>query len=311
MVATTPRPRSGQQVTRQSDQLAARGQSSPGLLATAGRRLRHDYLTLTAATLLLVYAALAVGADLVASGLVHTTPTTIDMRNTLSPPNLFGHWLGTDDFGRDQLVRLLYGARVSLTIGLVAAAVNITVGVALGALAGYFGGRVDDVIVWLINTLRAVPALFLLILVGALFRLGPEGLALLIGVIGWPGIARVVRGQVLGVRQRDYILAARSIGASDWRVLPRHVLPNVVSIALVILGQDIGSVILTESALSYLGLGVQPPNASWGNMLSNAQRFLSSALWLVVAPGACIFSTVLALYLVADGLRDALDPRLK
>jgi ABC-type dipeptide/oligopeptide/nickel transport system permease subunit len=298
-------------VTRQSDQLAASGQSSRGLLATAGRRLRHDYLTLTAATLLLVYAALAVGANLVASGLVHTTPTTIDMRNTLSPPNLFGHWLGTDDFGRDQLVRLLYGARVSLTIGLVAAAVNITVGVALGALAGYFGGRVDDLIVWLINTLRAVPALFLLILVGALFRLGPEGLALLIGVIGWPGIARVVRGQVLGVRQRDYILAARSIGASDWRVLPRHVLPNVVSIALVILGQDIGSVILTESALSYLGLGVQPPNASWGNMLSNAQRFLSSALWLVVAPGACIFSTVLALYLVADGLRDALDPRLK
>src|ERR1700730_1708025 len=160
MVATTSRPGSGHPVTQQADQTAVAARGSDGPLASAGRQLRHDYLTLAAATLLLAYAALAVGADLVAGGLVHTTPTTIDMRNTLSPPNPV-HWLGTDDFGRDQLVRLLYGARVSLTIGLVAAAVNITVGVALGALAGYFGRRVDDVIVWLINTLRAVPTLFL------------------------------------------------------------------------------------------------------------------------------------------------------
>jgi len=231
------------------------------------------------------------------------------MRNTLALPGP-AHWLGTDDFGRDQLVRLLYGARVSLTIGLVAATVNVILGVSLGALAGFYGGRIDDAVVWVISTLRAIPALFLLILVGALFRTGPEGLALLIGAISWPGVARVVRGQVLGIRQREYILAARSIGASDAWLLPRHVLPNVLSIVLVILGQDIGAVILTESALSYLGLGVQPPNASWGNMLSNAQRFLSNDLWLVIAPGVCIFSTVLALYLIADGLRDALDPRL-
>jgi peptide/nickel transport system permease protein len=283
---------------------------SQGLLAIAGRRLRHDYLTLAAAAVLLSFAVLAVGADVIASGVVHTTPTTLDMRNTFSPPGA-GHVLGTDDFGRDQFVRLLYGARVSLSIGLIAASVNLTIGIALGMLAGYYGRRVDDVVIWLVSTLRAIPTLFLLILVGALFRPSAEGLAVLIGVIGWPGIARVVRGQVLAVRSREYVLAARSIGASDLWLLPRHILPNVISIALVILGQDIGAVILTESGLSYLGLGVQPPNASWGNMLSNAQRFLSSALWLVVAPGACIFATVLALYLLADGLRDALDPRLR
>jgi peptide/nickel transport system permease protein len=279
-------------------------------MTLARRRLRHDYLTLGAALLLVGYAALALAAQLIASQVMHTTPTTIDMRNVFLPPS-FGHWLGTDDFGRDQFVRLLYGARVSLSIGLLAGAVNLSIGVSLGALAGFYGRQVDDVVVWLTSTLRAVPSLFLLILVGALFHPGPEGLALLIGVISWPGVARVVRGQVLGLRQRDYVLAARAIGAPDRRLLVRHILPNVASIALVILGQDIGLVILTESALSYLGLGVQPPNASWGNMLSNAQRFLSSALWLVVAPGVCIFSTVLALYLVADGLRDALDPRLR
>jgi peptide/nickel transport system permease protein len=272
--------------------------------------VRRDYVTLTAAAVLLLYAVLALAADLMAAQVIHATPTAIDLRNAFAPPTV-AHWLGTDDFGRDQLVRLLYGARVSLTIGLVAAAVNLTIGITLGAVAGFYGGRVDDLVVWLISTLRAIPTLFLLILIGSLFRLDPQGLAFLIGAISWPGVARIVRGQVLAVRQRDYILAARAIGAPDWRLLPRHVLPNVISIALVILGQDIGAVILTESALSYLGLGVQPPNASWGNMLSNAQRFLSSALWLVVAPGACIFSTVLALYLVADGLRDALDPRLK
>jgi peptide/nickel transport system permease protein len=281
-----------------------------GLLAIAMRRLRRDRLTIGAALVLTTYGALAVAAELIASQVVHTAPTTIDMRNTLASPSL-SHWFGTDDFGRDQLVRLLYGARVSLGIGLVAAAVNLTIGISLGAVAGFYGRRIDDAVVWVISTLRAIPTLFLLILVGALFRPGPEGLALLIGLISWPGVARVVRGQVLSLRQRDYMLAARAIGAPDWELLLRHVLPNIASISIVILGQDVGAVILTESGLSYLGLGVQPPNASWGNMLSNAQRFLSSALWLVVAPGVCIFSTVLALYLVADGLRDALDPRLK
>jgi peptide/nickel transport system permease protein len=205
---------------------------------------------------------------------------------------------------------VLYGARVSLTIGLSAALINLTVGVLLGAVAGFSGGAVDDAVVWLINTLRSVPNLFLLILIGALFRPSPEGLALVIGLIGWPGVARIVRGQMLSSRERDYVLAARAVGATNRRLIARHLVPNVLPITLIILGQDIGAVVLLESALSYLGLGVQPPTASWGNMLSNAQRYLSSGVWLVLAPGWFIFSTVLSLYLIADGVRDALDPRL-
>jgi peptide/nickel transport system permease protein len=259
---------------------------------------------------LLVYATLAIAAELIAVQVFGTNPTRIDLRNALASPSA-AHWLGTDEFGRDQFVRALYGARVSLTIGFAAAAINLSVGIAVGALGGFYGGRADDLVVWLINTLRAVPAIFLLILIGALFRPGAEALALVIGLISWPGIARVMRGQVIAARERDYVLAAQASGASNLRVLARHLTPNVLPIALVILGQDIGGVILTESALSYLGLGVQPPQASWGNMLSNAQRFISSGVWLVIAPGCFIFSTVLALYLIADGLRDALDPRLR
>jgi ABC-type dipeptide/oligopeptide/nickel transport system permease subunit len=162
-----------------------------GLLSTALRRLARDKLTLAAATVLLVYAVLAVSADVIATQVFGTTATRIDMRSVNNAPSAL-HWFGTDEFGRDLLVRVLYGARVSLTIGLSAALINLTAGVLLGAVAGFYGGRIDDVIVWLINTLRAVPNLFLLILIGALFRPGPEMLALVIGLISWPGIARVV-----------------------------------------------------------------------------------------------------------------------
>jgi peptide/nickel transport system permease protein len=283
---------------------------SGGLVATAFRKLRRDRLTLGAVALLLAYAALALGAELVSTQVFGTTPTRIDLSKAIQPPSP-AHWLGTDEFGRDQLVRILYGARISLTIGLSAALINLTVGVLLGAIAGFYGGRVDDGVVWLINTLRSIPNLFLLILIGALLRPGPEGLALVIGLISWPGIARVIRGQMLAARNRDFVLAAHSLGASNARLIGRHLIPNVLPIALVILGQDIGTVILLESGLSYLGLGVQPPTASWGNMLTNAQRFFSSGVWLVLAPGWFIYSTVQSLYLIADGLRDALDPRLR
>jgi peptide/nickel transport system permease protein len=295
---------------RSEQTLARETRRSRGLLASAGSQLLRDRLTLVAGAVLVLYAVLAIGADFIATQVFNTTPTRIDMRSALQPPSR-EHWLGTDEFGRDQLVRALYGARVSLTIGFAAAAINLTVGVALGAMAGFYGGRVDDLVVWLINTLRAIPTLFLLILVGALFRPSAEMLAVVIGLISWPGIARVMRGQVLAARERDYVLAARALGAPGVRIIGHHLVPNVMPIALIILGQDIGNVILLESALSYLGLGVQPPNASWGNMLSSAQRYFTNGIWLVLAPGLFIWSTVQALYLVADGLRDALDPRLR
>src|SRR5262249_36773152 len=202
------------------------------------------------------------------------------MLDTFGAPS-WKHPLGTDDFGRDQLLRLLHGARVSLAVGFLAAAINMTIGMTLGAAAGYFGGRVDDAIVWAINTMRAVPTLFLLLIVSVLFRPSLVGLVVLIGLTSWPGVARLIRGQVLSLRERDYVLAARVLGGPPFRLILRHLLPNVVPIAIVFVGQDIGGLILTESGLSYLGFGVQPPTASWGNMLTNAQRYFFKAPWLV------------------------------
>jgi peptide/nickel transport system permease protein len=176
-------------------------------------------------------------------------------------------------------------------------------------VAGLYGGRVDDVICWIINTVRAIPGLFLVLIVASMFRVGPVGLAVIIGLTSWMGGARLVRGQALQVREHDYIGAARSVGATNSRIIMRHLLPNVLPVAIVLVGIDVGDAILRESALSYLGLGIQPPDASWGNMLNNAQSFFTRAPWLVYAPGAVIAATVWCLFTLGDGLRDAFDPR--
>ncbi|MCI0476068.1 MAG: ABC transporter permease [Anaerolineales bacterium] len=281
-----------------------------GLWASAWRRLRGDKLTLAAGGLLVLYGALAIGAPWIAQHIFHTTPEQIDLLNSLALPSA-QHWLGTDNFGRDQFVRVLYGAQVSLLVGFSAAFVNLTIGILLGALAGFYGGVVDDVIVWLINTARGIPSFFLLLFFGVLFKPSALGLALIIGVTSWMGVARLVRGQVIALRGLDYILAGRAIGVNNARLIFRHILPNILPIVIVYMGMDVGSVILTESGLSYLGVGIQEPLASWGNMLTKAQAFFFRAPWLVFPPGLFIWSTVLALYLLADGLRDALDPRLK
>lgn len=284
--------------------------SQSSLWASARRRLRRDPVTLTAAAILLVYGVAAVCAPLIARDIFRTTPEAIDLTNALQLPSA-QHWLGTDNFGRDQFVRVLYGAQVSLLIGFSAACINLTIGILLGALAGFYGGRVDDGVVWLINTMRGIPTFFLLLFFGALFSPSALGLAIIIGVTSWMGVARLVRGQVLAIRTRDFVLAAHALGARDERLIFRHILPNVLPIVIVYMGMDVGGVILTESALSYLGVGIQEPLASWGNMLTKAQTFFFRAPWLVFPPGFFIWSTVLALYLLADGLRDALDPRLK
>jgi peptide/nickel transport system permease protein len=168
---------------------------------------------------------------------------------------------------------------------------------------------VDDLICWLINTVRSIPGLFLVLIVASVFRVGPEGLAVIIGLTSWMSGARLVRGQALQVRELDYIGAARCLGATNMRLLSRHLLPNVLPVIIVLLGIDVGDAILRESALSYLGLGIQPPDASWGNMLHNAQSYFSRAPWLVYVPGAIIAATVWCLYTLGDGLRDAFDPR--
>lgn len=277
------------------------------LWTLALERLRRDRLTLAALAILAVFALLAIFAPAIAAAL-HITPEQVDPLNSFDPPSV-QHWLGTDDVGRDQFVRLLYGARISLAIGLVAALINLLLGVLLGAIAAFYGRVVDDLVVWLINTLRSIPTLFLLIIVSVLFHVGPIGLAVLIGLTSWTGAARLVRGQVFQLKERDYVLSARAIGAGNIRIIVRHILPNVLSLVVVLLGIDIGGAILAESGLSYLGLGVQPPTPSWGNMLTNAQSFFTHGPWLVYGPGIAIALTVWCLYTVGDGIRDAIDPR--
>ena len=277
------------------------------LVGNAMRMLRGDRLTMFAAGTLVLFAVLAVLAPVITQAL-RLPANSVDLTQRFLPPSPT-HALGTDDFGRDQLARLLFGARVSLSVGFLAAAINLTVGVGLGLVAALYGARVDDIISWLINTLRSIPGLFLVLIVASMFRVGPEGLAVIIGLTSWMGGARLVRGQALQIRELEYIGAARSVGATNGRILLKHLLPNVLPIAIVLLGIDVGEAILRESALSYLGLGIQPPDASWGNMLNNAQSFFTRAPWLVYAPGAVIAVTVWCLFTLGDGLRDAFDPR--
>jgi len=230
------------------------------------------------------------------------------------------HWLGTDQLGRDQLARLLYGGRVSLGIAFAAAAITLVIGVSVGAMAGFFGGVVDDAIMWMINTLVSIPGIYLLIIVTAIFRPNPLTLTLFLGFLGWFGTARLIRGNVFKIRELDFVLAARAMGASSLRIMTQHIIPNSLPIIIVNAAIDIGVLILIESALSFLGLGVQPPTATWGSMLNRANNFLFLrdpvtggyvALHLLIAPGMLITLTVLALYLIGDGLRDALDPMMK
>ncbi len=220
-----------------------------------------------------------------------------------------GHALGTDEFGRDVLSRLVLATRVSLAFGFVSGGVALVVGIGFGLVSGYYRGWIDDAINALIGTLQNVPYLFLLILLSVTFRPSIEALAVILGMTGWTGIARQVRGVTLVSRERQFIEAARALGASDMRIIVRHILPSLSSLILVLAGFDIAGAILAESSLSFLGFGVQVPTPSWGNMLQRSLDMMGRAPWLVIAPGIMIVLAVLALFLIADGLRDAFDPR--
>lgn len=283
-------------------------EASAGHWARAWRRVRRDRVTLFAVGLLVFVAALSFSAPLV--GLIfHLNPDKPDLLSRLDPPSS-AHLLGTDDLGRDILIRALYAGQVSLFIGVLAMATSLIVGVSLGVLGGYYRGWVDDAVNAVFQLTVNIPLLFLLILISVVFSPGVVGLATIIGLFSWQGTARQVRALVLSVSQRDYVDAARALGASSPWLMARHVLPNVVSIVFVVAGFDIAGAILAESGLSALGLGVQPPTATWGNMLSKSFDYATKAPWLVITPGVLIFLTVLGVFLLADGLRDALDPRL-
>ncbi len=245
-------------------------------------------------------AVLLAGAAL-APVLAPYTMDALDLANRRAAPSSL-HWFGTDELGRDLLTRVLFGARVSLAIGLVSALVSAAIGAAVGAIAGYAGRVIDDILMRMTDAMLAIPRLPLLMITAAVLQPGVPLLVLLVGVAGWMETARVVRAEVLSLAARDFVSAARAVGASPLRVVLRHVLPGVLPAAAVATTLAVGRGILLESALSFFGVGVQPPTASWGNMLYQAQTTMTSEPWLAIFPGAMIFLTVLACNAVGDAI---------
>ncbi|HZF66824.1 MAG TPA: ABC transporter permease [Gemmatirosa sp.] len=237
-------------------------------------------------------------------------PTAIDLASALERPSA-AHWLGTDVQGRDVWSRLVHGARVSLAVGIVSQVIALAIGVALGLVAGYYGRRVDDLVMRLADVTLAFPTLLLLIAMAAALSPSLSTVILTIGVVGWAGMARLVRGQVLVVRDMEFVQAERALGAGDVRIMLRHVLPNVVAPVVIAATLGVAGAIMAEAALSFLGLGVQPPTPSWGAMIADGRDLsqLRSAPWTSLFPGLAIGAAVLGFNLLGDALRDALDPR--
>lgn len=272
------------------------------------RRLRRDRLTIASAlALLLLTVVSVVGPELAAAN--GLDPNRTNVLEKYMGPGEAGHVLGTDQLGRDQFVRLMIGGRISLSIAYAASLLSISIGVALGLVAGYAGGTVDDVFVWLITTLTSIPSTFLLLLAAIIWSPSPLVLIIILALLSWVDTARLVRGEVLQLRESEFILAAQSVGAQAWRIMVAHLLPNLLPMVMVNLAINAGTLILAESALSFLGLGIQPPTASWGNMLTDSRMYFARAVHLVIWPGLLITVAVICFYLLGDGLRDALDPR--
>jgi peptide/nickel transport system permease protein len=237
-------------------------------------------------------------------------PNRPDLRNMLGNPS-HAHPLGTDQLGRDVLSRMLYGARVSLTVGFVSVGIATVIGIVLGSLAGYNGGVVDATIMRIVDLMLVFPRFFLLLAVLAFLRPSIWTIMAVIGLTGWMGVTRLVRAEFLALREREFVLWSQSVGASGFRIVWRHILPNAMAPVLVAMTLGIPAAILTESGLSFLGLGVQPPFATWGNILNEGKDAIEIAWWLSFYPGLAILITVLSYNLLGEGIRDALDPRLR
>ncbi|WP_442603042.1 oligopeptide ABC transporter permease [Paenibacillus sp. KN14-4R] len=237
-------------------------------------------------------------------------PAAQDLLARLKPPSA-EHWLGTDELGRDLFSRVLYGGRVSLSVGIFAVIFNVIIGVIVGSLSGYYGGKVDSILMRFVDIMLAFPTMFMLITVVTLLKPSLVNIIIVLVVFGWMGKARLLRGQILSVKNREFVDAARTIGMSDFRIIFRHILPNSLAPVIVSATLQMGSMILTESSLSFLGLGIQPPNASWGNILNGAQslKVMLEAPWVPIAPGVMIFITIMCFNFIGDGLRSALDSR--
>jgi len=269
-------------------------------------RLWHNRLAISGLVLVLGLFAVA----LLARWLAPYDPDFIDLKQVLMPPSP-AHLLGTDTLGRDVLSRIIFGARVSLLVGFVAVGIATLIGVLVGALAGYYGGVLDQILMRLVDLMLCFPTIFLILAVIAV--LGPSiwNIMAVIGLTGWMGVARLVRAEFLSLREREFVVAARALGASDARLIWRHLLPNALTPVMVSATLGVAGAILVESSLSFLGLGVQPPTPSWGNMLTMGKDNIEIAWWLSVFPGLAILVTVMSYNLLGEGIREAIDPRLR
>jgi peptide/nickel transport system permease protein len=268
------------------------------------RRLRRHRMAIASIFVLGLIAIACMAAPLIAPyGF-----DAIDLSSIREAPSL-RHWMGTDDLGRDLLTRVLFGGRVSIMIGVLAAFIGTSAGSIIGAAAGFYGGRTDNVLMRVTDVAYAIPTLPLLIVLSSYSQSAIASMALIIGLLSWMATARVVRGEVLSIREMPYIEAARSIGAGSLRIIRRHVLPNTIGPIVVGATLAVGNAIILESSLSFLGLGVQPPTPTWGNMLQDAQSTMATKPWLTIFPGVAILLVVLAVNFIGDGLQDALDPR--
>jgi len=272
-----------------------------------GRRMVSQPLAAAGLLLLVLFAAMA----LLAPWLAPANPASIDLMHRLAPPSA-AHWFGTDELGRDILSRIIYGARLSLTVAVSVVGLSLSIGVVLGGIAGYYGGHVDTVLnIFAMNAFMALPGILLAIAFVAFLGPGLINLILALSIGGWVGYARLVRGQVLAVREREFVEAARALGASDLRIFFRHILPNIVQPLIVQSAIGMAGAVLAEATLSFLGLGVPPPTASWGEMLNDARSHLFDAPHLVVFPAIAVMLCVLSFNFIGDALRDYLDPRTR
>jgi len=270
------------------------------------RALAKNRLALVGGAVVLLLAILALAAPL----LSRHDPHRPDIKRILEPPSS-RHWLGTDQIGRDVLARMLYGARVSLAVGFVSVGIAAAIGIALGSAAGYHGGLVDAAVMRLVDLMLVFPRFFLLLAVLAFLTPSIWMIMAVIGFTGWMGVARLVRAEFLALKEREFVIWSQSVGASALRIIWRHILPNAMAPVLVSMTLGIPAAILTESGLSFLGLGVRPPHATWGNILNDGKEVIELAWWLSVYPGVAILVTVLSYNLLGEGIRDALDPRLR
>ena len=278
------------------------------LTRKALRSIRRDKQTLVALSFILTLTVISMLAPVITDYIMQVDPNEPNVPSKFAPPLVDGYILGADDIGRDQLARLLHAGGVSMAIGFFGSLFSLIIGLILGMISSYFGGIIDTLLLWIAVTIGAIPGLYLLILLASLFSFNAQSLVLVITLIGWIGTYRLVRGQTLSIREMEYIIAARAVGAGPFRIMFQHILPNLVSVIVINLALGIAGLILLESALSYLGLGIQPPQATWGNMLTKSFQFFRHGPHLIIFPILMISVTVLCFYLIGDGLRDAFDP---